>query len=80
MRRCEFCAVWKIEPEYIPYVSVSDMSKKVIRFSGEEKQNLILMDNNVLSSRRFDDIIDDIKRAGFVKGATFGHTRRKKNC
>jgi len=78
VRRCEFCAVWKIEPEYIPYVSVLDMNKKVIRFSGVEKQNLILMDNNVTASRRFDDIIDDIKRAGFIKGATFGPTRRKR--
>ncbi|GAI83916.1 unnamed protein product, partial [marine sediment metagenome] len=49
----------------------------IIDKSGE-RQNLILMDNNVLASPRFDDIIDDIKELGFEKGATFGPTRRKR--
>jgi hypothetical protein len=29
------------------------------------------MDNNVLRSPKFDDIVDEIKALGFAKGATF---------
>jgi hypothetical protein len=36
------------------------------------------MDNNVLYSKRFNEIIDDIKEIGFYKGATFGKTKKKR--
>ena len=77
IRKCEFCAVSTFEPKYIPYVDIKKLVAGIIDKSGE-KQNLILMDNNVLASSRFDDIIDDIKELGFEKGATFGPTRRKR--
>ena len=44
----------------------------------ELKQNLLLLDNNVLASPKFDQIIDDIKTVGFVRGATFGPTKRRR--
>ncbi len=77
VRSCGFCVVKTFEPTYIPYVDITKMVKGIISKSGE-KQNLILMDNNVLASPEFDRIIDDIKGLGFVKGATFGETKRKR--
>ncbi len=74
---CEFCAVRILEPRYVPYVDMKGAIQEVTEKSGE-KQNLMLMDNNVLASSRFDEIIDDIKSLGFVKGATFGKTKRKR--
>lgn len=74
---CDFCAVRTFEPKYVPYVNMKSTIHDVIDRHGE-KQNLILMDNNVLASGKFDQIIDDIKSIGFVKGATFGPTKRKR--
>ncbi len=75
--KCEFCAVKKFEPFYISYIDIKKMIREVADKFGE-KQNLLLMDNNVLASPKFDQIIDDIKEAGFVQGSTFGKTRRKR--
>jgi len=76
-RNCAFCAVNKFEPQFVPYINVKEMIKMVIAQSGE-KQNLLLMDNNILCSQYFDKIIDDIKAAGFIRGATFGKTKRRR--
>lgn len=75
--KCEFCAVKTFEPKYIPYINIKKMVKQIKEGSGE-KQNLLLMDNNVLASPQFDKIIDGIKSVGFVKGARFGPTKRKR--
>ena len=75
--KCEFCAVRIFEPNFTPYVNVKKMIKQVRDTSGP-KQNLLLMDNNVLASKEFDKIIDDIKSSGFMKGAIFGPTKRKR--
>jgi len=77
VRKCVFCAVRTFEPTFIPYVDIKKVVKGIVAGSGE-KQNLILMDNNVLASPEFDRIIDDIKQLGFLKGATFGETKRKR--
>ena len=76
-RKCGFCAVRIFEPIFIPYVDIKKVVNGIIAKSGE-KQNLVLMDNNVLASPEFDRIIDDIKELGFVKGAVFGKTKRKR--
>jgi len=77
VRKCGFCAVKTFEPKFISYVDMKEVVAGIIAKSGE-KQNLILMDNNVLASPEFDRIIDDIKELRFVKGATFGKTKRKR--
>jgi hypothetical protein len=77
IRKCDFCAVSRFEPQYVPYKNIKKMMQDIDALYGQ-RQNLLLMDNNVLASNCFDKIIDDIKAAGFVKGATFGPTRRKR--
>lgn len=68
--KCAFCAVQTLEPEYYPYISITDTIRKVDEQFGPKK-DLLLMDNNVLRSPKFDEIIDEIKALGFAKGATY---------
>ena len=70
IRKCSFCAVWKIEPKFNPYISL----KEKIEFTKKEfgdQRNLLLLDNNVLASKKFPQIIEEIKESGFVNGAKF---------
>lgn len=67
---CSFCAVQTLEPRFLPYVDIKEKIKSIDKYFGTKK-DLILMDNNVLRSPRFNDIIDDIIAAGFGKGATY---------
>ena len=68
--KCQFCAVQTLEPEYIPFISITESIHKVDEQFGPKK-DLLLMDNNVLRSPHFDEIIDEIKALGFAKGATY---------
>ena len=70
IRKCTFCAVSKLEPEYKDHVPILDQLKRTEEIFGA-KRNLLLMDNNVLASAKFDDIVDEIKACGFAKGATY---------
>lgn len=67
---CGFCAVQQLEPIYQPRVPITDQINNIISNYGEKK-DLLLMDNNVLKSPKFNEIIDEIKALGFHKGATF---------
>ena len=68
--KCQFCAVQTLEPEYIPFISITESIRRVDEKFGPKK-DLLLMDNNVLRSPYFDQIIDEIKSLGFQKGATY---------
>lgn len=72
--KCGFCAVQTLEPEYYPYISIKETIKRVDEQFGPKK-DLLLMDNNVLRSPRFDQIIDEIIELGFGKGAMFKHPK-----
>ena len=69
-RSCAFCSVPILEPTYKDRVPTLD---KFIASNGKfgEKRNLLLMDNNVLASARFPEIVKEIMQMGFYKGATY---------
>ncbi|MFH1004795.1 MAG: hypothetical protein V1781_04800 [Bacteroidota bacterium] len=69
-RKCAFCSVPKLEPTYKPKIKTIDKFKEIKIHFGE-KQNLLLMDNNILASPKFPEIIQEIKNMGFVNGATY---------
>lgn len=70
VNHCPFCAVPQLEPQYNCFVSIKEQIKYIAETFGE-KRNLLLLDNNVLASERFDDIIEEIKQSGFNAGATY---------
>ncbi|MGF7060101.1 hypothetical protein [Brassicibacter mesophilus] len=70
VNKCAFCAVPKIEPRYNNFISVKDQIEYVKEHFGE-KRNLLLLDNNVLASERFNEIIDEIKACGFDKNTKY---------
>lgn len=69
-RKCAFCSVPILEPTYKPKIETYDKFQEIKEIYGEQ-QNLLLMDNNVLASPNFPEIIQEIKQMGFTKGATF---------
>lgn len=70
VRKCEFCAVPTIEPNFNPYVNLSNQIHEIKSKFGE-KRNLLLLDNNILGSKHLERIIDEICELGFYKGATY---------
>ena len=69
-RTCAFCSVPKLEPIYKEKIPTKKKFKEINKIYGEQ-QNLLLMDNNVLASPRFSEIIQEIIDMGFSKDSTF---------
>lgn len=69
-RKCAFCSVPILEPVYKPKIDTIDKFAEIKDIYGEQ-QHLLLMDNNVLASPNFPEIIQEIKDMGFYKGATY---------
>ena len=69
-RGCEFCAVPTLEPEYKDYRPLQPQIQKVLE-KHEIRKDLILMDNNVLDSSKFSEIIHEILDLGFTKDAQY---------
>lgn len=66
VNKCAFCVVPKLEPTYQTHISIKDKIEDTRARFGE-KRNLLLLDNNVLASSDFDNIIEEIKASGFTK-------------
>lgn len=70
INHCGFCAVPTLEPEYCDYIGLKEQIE-IARERFGEQRNLLLLDNNVLASKCYEKIIDEIKECGFQKGATY---------
>lgn len=75
IRRCAFCAVHTLEPHYIDRIPLKERIERTRRLYGEQ-QNLLLMDNNVMASTQFLQIIQDIKDCGFATGSKYIETNQ----
>lgn len=64
-RRCEFCAVRILEPEFKTTNDILDQVRRVDQ-TYCQKRNLFVMDNNVLCSPKLKEIIEDIRSLGFT--------------
>lgn len=68
VRKCSFCGVPKLEGDLYETPSLSLIVRGIESHCGPKK-DLILMDNNVVASPRFKDIIAEIRDLGFTSGA-----------
>jgi hypothetical protein len=70
IRKCPFCAVPIIEPKFSNNISIKHQVD-LIKNNFGEKRHLLLMDNNILASKDFPLIIEEIKSLGFSKNSQF---------
>ena len=75
IRKCKFCGVRFIEPTFIEYRGIKPYIEKIKNLYGE-RCHLVLFDNNVLASKRFKEIINDLKDLGFEKGQRFEYKNK----
>lgn len=68
VRKCKFCGVPKLEGAQRDTESLADIVSGIEEKYGAKK-DLILMDNNVVASAKFKEIIAEIRDLGFAKGA-----------
>lgn len=70
VRKCHFCGVPKLEGEQRDAQSITALIKAIDERHGR-KRDLMLMDNNVVASPNYKNIIAEIRDIGFERGATF---------
>lgn len=75
IRHCKFCAVPTLEPIYQTFIPLKARLQRVDELYGPQK-DLLLMDNNVLASKDFPRIIQEIVDCGFQRGALFKQPNR----
>jgi len=70
VRKCHFCGVPKLEGDQRDAQSITSLIKAIDERHGP-KRDLMLMDNNVVASENYRNIIAEIRDNGFQKGAMF---------
>lgn len=65
-RKCSFCAVRKLEPDFYDCNNIKSQVKNVDAHFGIKKQ-LLVMDNNVLHSDQFAETVNSLVALGFGK-------------
>ena len=68
VRKCSFCGVPKLEGDLYETPSLTSIVKGIEKLYGPKK-DLTLMDNNIVASPKFKDIIAEIRDLGFTPGA-----------
>jgi len=68
IRKCSFCGVPKLEGDQRDTDSLSAIVAAINEHYGPKK-DLILMDNNIVASPRFKEIVAEIRDIGFIPGA-----------
>jgi hypothetical protein len=74
IRKCSFCGVPKLEGVQRDTNSLAPIVEAIVKYYGPKK-DLILMDNNIVASARFKEIIAQIRDMGFVPGAKLNRGR-----
>lgn len=74
IRKCSFCGVPKLEGDQRDAPPLSRLVLGVEQLYGSKK-DLTLMDNNIVASARFREIIAEIRDLGFVRGAKLNRGR-----
>lgn len=67
---CSFCAVPILEPQFHVTNNIIEQIRAIDARYGP-KQNLLLLDNNVLNTPDLPALVDDLCEAGFGRGAKF---------
>lgn len=70
VRKCSFCGVPKLEGSQREMPPITNIISGIDKQYGSKK-DLILMDNNVVASSRYKEIIAEIRDLGFHRGASF---------
>jgi hypothetical protein len=72
---CDFCGVPMLEPDFVEYTGIKPYIDGIRKRYGE-KCNLVLFDNNILYSKKFEQIIKDLLDLGFEKGSKIGYKNK----
>lgn len=76
VRKCSFCGVPKLEGAQKEMPPLARLVEGVDALHGPRK-DLVLMDNNVTASSRYQEVIAEIRDLGFQAGATFARSGEK---
>lgn len=68
IRSCNFCGVPKLEGGLKDTESITDIVHEIDRLYGPKK-DLVFMDNNVVASSKFKEIVAQVRDLGFTPGA-----------